>query len=144
MTTDDINKFGSDELKILVEDLRKQRVALDKKEDTIKKREEELKEKLSKASKMTADEAKKILLEEVDKDLKEEVAKRIRRAEERVRQEAKEKALEILADAMRHGATQYTAEFTVSSVEVPNEEVKGRIIGAQGRNIRAFEKETGV
>ena len=136
MTTDDI--------KVLIEDLRKDRENLGKKEERIKKLEEELKEQLSKVSKMTVDEAKKILLTEVEKDLKEEIAKRIRRAEERVQQEVKEKAREILSDAMRHGATQYTAEYTVSTVEVPNEEVKGRIIGAQGRNIRAFEKETGV
>ncbi|KKQ41905.1 MAG: Ribonuclease Y [Microgenomates group bacterium GW2011_GWC1_37_8] len=137
MTTDD-------DIKVLVEDLRKQRMSLEKKEEELKKRNEELKEKLAKTSKMTADEAKKILLEEVDKDIKEEIATRIRRAEERIKLDAKEKAKEILVDAMKHGATTYVAEYTVSTVEVPNEEVKGRIIGKEGRNIRAFEKETGV
>ena len=136
MTTDDI--------KILVEDLRRDREALEKSKDEIKKRETDLKEKLSKVGNMTVDEAKKVLLEEVDKDLKEEVAKRIRRSEEKVKLDAKEKAIEILVDAMKHGATTYVAEYTVSTVEVPNEEVKGRIIGKEGRNIRTFEKETGV
>src|SRR3989344_2905648 len=93
---------------------------------------------------MTIDEAKKELLAEVDRDLKEEVAKKIRQSQERIEQEAKEKSKEILVDAMRHGATSYVAEFTVSSVEAPNEEVKGRIIGQGGRNIRAFERATGV
>lgn len=144
MTKDDINKFGTSELKILIEDLRKQRQTLEKKEERLKNLEEELKEKLSKASHMTVDEAKKELLTQIEKDLKEEIAKRIRRTEERVKQESNEKAKEILADAMKHGATTYTAEYTISSVEVPNEEVKGRIIGKEGRNIRAFEKETGV
>ena len=73
-----------------------------------------------------------------------EIAKKIRAAEEKIKEEAKENAQEILLDAMKHGATQYTAEYTVSSVTVPNEDVKGRIIGAGGRNIRTFEKEAGV
>lgn len=100
--------------------------------------------KLSSVAKMTADEARKVLLEEVQKDLTGEIAKKIRQAEERIKLEAGEKAREILVDAMKHGATSYVAEYTVSTVTVPNEEVKGRIIGAGGRNIRAFEKEAGV
>jgi ribonuclease Y len=110
----------------------------------LKVREEELKERLEKASKMTQDEAKKILLDEVSKDLTAEVAKKIRAAEEKVKTEANEQAREILADAMKHGATSYVAEYTVSTVALANEDVKGRIIGAGGRNIRTFEKETGV
>lgn len=136
MTTDDI--------KILVEDLRKQRETLDNKEQSLKKREAELIERLEKASGMTKDEASKILLDEVQKNLTSEIARKVRVAEERVKEEAGEKAKEILADAMKHGATGYVAEYTVSSVTVPNEDVKGRIIGAGGRNIRAFEKETAV
>lgn len=101
-------------------------------------------EKLSKVAKMTPDEAKKTLLDEVQKDLTGEIAKKIRAAEEKIKEEAHEKAEEILIDAMKHGATVYTAEYTVSSVTVPNEDVKGRIIGAGGRNIRTFEKEAGV
>lgn len=133
-----------DDIKILIEDLRRQRAALEKKEKTLKIRQDELKKRLEKASKMTVDEAKKILLDEVQKDLTADVAKKIRGAEERVQQEASEKAKEILIDAMKHGATSYVAEYTVSTVHVPNEEVKGRIIGKEGRNIRAFERETGV
>lgn len=142
--TDVINKFGSNELKILIEDLRKQREALEEKEEKFKKRQEELKEKLSKASKVTQEEAKKMLLDAVQKDLTAEVAKKIRAAEEKVQAEAQEKAKQVLAEAMKHGATDYVAEYTVSTVEVPNENVKGRIIGKEGRNIRAFERATGV
>ena len=101
-------------------------------------------EKLSKIAKMTPDEAKRVLLDEVQKDLTGEIAKKIRAAEEKIKEEAHDKAEEILIDAMKHGATEYTAEYTVSSVKVPNEDVKGRIIGAGGRNIRTFEKEAGV
>ena len=99
---------------------------------------------LEKVSSMTKDEAKKALLDEVQKDLTEEIAKKIRQAEERIKEDASEKAKEILIDAMKQGATSYVAEYTVSTVAVPNEDVKGRIIGAGGRNIRAFEKEAQV
>jgi len=101
-------------------------------------------EKLAKVAKMTPDEAKKVLLDEIQKELTGEVAKKIRAAEEKIKEESHEKAKEILLDAMKQGATAYTAEYTVSSVTVPNEDVKGRIIGAGGRNIRTFEKEAGV
>jgi len=140
----DIKKFGSDEIKVLVEDLHGQRKSLERREDEIKKREDELKNALEKVSKMTADEGKKLLLKEVQKDIKAEVAKSIRTAKERIKQEAKKDSQEILADAMRQGLTEYVAEYTVSSIKVPNEEVKGRIIGKEGRNIRAFERVTGV
>ena len=134
----------SNDIKILVAEIKKDREFLEKKAEAIRKREAELKEKLERVSKLTEDEAKKELLTEVEKELKAEVAKKIRLSEERVRQDANEKAKEILADAMRHGATSYVAEYTVSTVQVPNEEVKGRIIGKEGRNIRAFERATGV
>lgn len=136
--------MSTDDIKVLVEDLRRQRESLEKKEKALKEREEELIKRLEKASGMTHDEASKILLEEVQKTLTSEVARKVRNAEERTREEAGEKAKEILADAMKHGATAYVAEYTVSTVTVPNEDVKGRIIGAGGRNIRTFERETGV
>ncbi len=100
--------------------------------------------KLERVAKMTVDEARRELLNEVDKDLTSEKAKKIRALEEKVKLEANEKAREILADAMKNGATTYVAEFTVSSITVPNEEVKGRIIGREGRNIRSFERSCGV
>jgi ribonuclease Y len=100
--------------------------------------------RLEKISNMTKDEAKRVLLDEVQKELTGEIAKKIRAAEEKIKEEANEKAKEILLDAMKHGATGYVAEYTVSSVTVPNEDAKGRIIGAGGRNIRTFEREAGV
>lgn len=140
----DIAKLDSDDLKALIADLREQRESLEKREEKIKDREEDLKSKLEKVSQMTKDEAEKILLEEVSSDLKGEIAKKIRAAQEKIEQEKKEKAKEILVEAMRHGATNYVAEYTVSIIEVPNDEVKGRIIGREGRNIRTFERETQV
>lgn len=105
---------------------------------------EELLEKLEKASGVSRDDAKKMLLDELQKELTAEVAKKIRNAEEKVRLEASEKAREILVDAMKHGATNYVAEYTVSTVKVENEDAKGRIIGREGRNIRAFERAAQV
>ncbi len=105
---------------------------------------DDLKEKLAKVAHMTVDEAKKALLDEVQKDLNSEIAKKIRQAEERVKLDAGKIAQEIIADAIKHGATTYTAEYTVSTVPVTSEEVKGRIIGREGRNIRTFEKEAKV
>ena len=100
--------------------------------------------KLEKISGLTKEEAKRALLDEVQRDLSSEIAKKIRQAEERIKLDASEKSKELILDAMRHGVTQYVAEYTVSSVPLPSDEAKGRIIGAGGRNIRTFEKETGV
>ena len=143
MSDNDTN-IKSDDLKVLVEDLKDQRNSLEKKEEYLKKHEEELIEKLARVSKMTVDEAKKELLDQVQKSLTSEVAKKIRLSEEKIKLEANGKAREILADAMKHAATSYVAEYTVSSITVPSEDVKGRIIGAGGRNIRAFERAAKV
>ena len=109
-----------------------------------KKSQDDLIRKLEKTASYTREEAKKALLDEVQKDLTAEIAKRLRAAEERIKAEANVRAREILIDAMKHGATSYVAEYTVSTVLVPSEAVKGRIIGKEGRNIRAFEREAGV
>lgn len=106
--------------------------------------QEEYTKKLEQVSGLTREEAKQRLLEELEKELITEKAKRIRQMEESLRLEAQEKAQEILVDAMRHGATDYVAEYTLSTVRLPDEEIKGRIIGREGRNIRAFEQATGV
>ncbi len=100
--------------------------------------------KLERAAHLTREEAKKLILAAVEESQAEEVAKRIREAEENAREDADKKAREILVDAMRHGATDYVAEYTVSAVKLPDEEMKGRIIGKEGRNIRTFEQVTGV
>lgn len=100
--------------------------------------------KLEEVSKMSSGQAKDELLSSLDKQLTEEMAKRIRDAEEKAKEEAEEKARDVLVEAMRHGATDYVAEYSVSTVKLPDEDIKGRIIGKEGRNIRAFERATGV
>lgn len=110
----------------------------------LKKLQEEYIAKLEKVSGLTRDEARRELLKEVEKDSREEIARRLKELDEKIRQEADSKAREILVDAMNHGATEYVAEYTVSTVKVPDEDMKGRIIGKEGRNIRVFESITGV
>lgn len=100
--------------------------------------------KLSKVASMTPQEAHEELLKQVEKDLSDELAKRIKQKEEEAKLTADAKIQTILMDAMVHGATDYLAEYTVSSVKLPSEEIKGRIIGREGKNIRTFEQATGV
>lgn len=100
--------------------------------------------KLEKAANLTRDDAKNLILAAVEDRLKEDIARRIREAESQAKLEAENKAREILVDAMRHAATDYVAEYTVSTIKIPDEDFKGRIIGKEGRNVRAFEMATGV
>src|SRR6056297_3087248 len=93
---------------------------------------------------MTNDEAREILFEKVKKDIREESAIFIREAEAKAKDEADKKAREIITTAIQRCAADHVAETTVSVVELPNDEMKGRIIGREGRNIRAFEHETGI
>jgi ribonuclease Y len=109
--------------------------------DTIKK---EQIAKLEKAAHMTREEASKVIIEAVRAQLKQDIAKEIKEANNRATEEADSKAKEIIVDAMRHGATNYVPEFTVSVIKITDEDMKGRIIGKEGRNIRAFEQATGV
>ena len=99
---------------------------------------------LENAAGLTIQEAKDKLLRETEENEKVSIAKIIKEKEEEARRTADKKAREILADAMRHGALNYIAEYTVSAVKIADEDMKGRIIGKEGRNIRAFEQATGV
>src|SRR3989344_4523423 len=75
---------------------------------------------------------------------KEERIEKEKKFFEKAKATADKKAQEILIDSMRHGALDYIAEFTLSTVKISDEDIKGRIIGKEGRNIRAFEQATGV
>ncbi len=122
---------------LLKKDLEVQRVKLEEsKSKTLQKLEE--------ISGYSKDQAKVILFEGLEKKLSHEMAQMVAQKEESAKLEADEKAQEILIDAMRHGATDYVAEYTISVVNIPSEEIKGKIIGKSGRNIHAFERRTGV
>lgn len=118
--------------------------ALQEEKEKLSKLKDEYKEKLSKVSGMTADEAKKELLEEIEEKEVAVIARLIKEKEEEAKITSDRKAREILVDSMRHGALNYIAEYTVSEVKITDEDLKGRIIGKEGRNIRAFEQATGV
>src|SRR3989338_7789450 len=122
----------------------KEREDLEKEKDRLKEEREEYVKKLQKASCLTADEAKASLLAEVENSQAQEIAKILKEREEEIKRISDKKSQEILLDSMRHGALNYIAEYTVSIVKIPDEEMKGRIIGKEGRNIRAFEQPTGV
>ncbi|MFH0771219.1 MAG: ribonuclease Y [Candidatus Omnitrophota bacterium] len=104
----------------------------------------EEKERLQRVSGLTADEAKKILLSRMEEDVRQEAGLMIKRIEEETKQESDKKAREILATAIQRCAVEHTVESTVSVVNLPSDEMKGRIIGREGRNIRALEMATGV
>lgn len=100
--------------------------------------------RLQKIAGLSVEEAQEKILAVVEEKSRNEAGKLIRAILDEAKEEAANKAREILVTEMIHGATDYVAEYTVSTVTVPSEEVKGRIIGKEGRNIRAFEKATGV
>jgi ribonuclease Y len=101
-------------------------------------------DKLEKVAHLTRDEARTVIMDTLRDQLKENLAREVRESADRAKEEADAKVRDILVDAMRHGATDYVAEYTVSVIKLPDEEMKGRIIGKEGRNIRAFETATGV
>jgi len=125
--------------------------ALDQLEKTIKKKENEYDQliseqikQLEKIAGISSEDAKKLLLNSMEAEAKHDSAKMIRRIENEAKAQADRKAQEILALAVKRYSGDYVAEKTVSVVHLPNEEMKGRIIGREGRNIRAIEAATGV
>lgn len=121
------------------------------KEKMIQEKEKELnilfseeKEKLQRISGLTAEEGKKLLLHRLENDLRQEKAQLMKKIEEETKAQADKKAKEIISLAMQRCAADHVSETTVSVVSLPNDEMKGRIIGREGRNIRALEKATGV
>ena len=138
---------------------------LDRKLETIEKKEESLAQKhaamekeqeeirtikqsqtamLEKISGFTADEAKEYLIQQVESEVTHETALKIKEVESRMKEECENRAREVVAQAIQRCAADSVAELTVSVVPLPNDEMKGRIIGREGRNIRTIETLTGV
>lgn len=126
------------------EKLTEQRVDIEKLKAQVEAEKNKVIKNLEKVSGLTTEEAKEVLFEKLQSKLSKEMAKFIRQKEETAEAEADEKVQEILIDAMKHGATDYVPEYTVSVVQLPSEDTKGKIIGKSGRNINAFERRTGV
>ena len=145
--------------------LEQKEIALDKKTETFERKEEELSRRmaevaqqkeeveqvkkaqlaaLEKISELTQEQARQQLLATVENDVRHETAMKIKEIEAQMKDEADEKAREILSIAIQRCAADHSAEATVSVVPLPNDEMKGRIIGREGRNIRTLETVTGV
>ena len=159
------NKERRNELQKQERRLQQKEESLDKKLDIHEKKEEELAKKvaavqkqqdevtlikkgqlemLEKISGMTQEEAKTYLLNNVESEVRHETAMKIKEIEAQLKDEAEQKAREIITTAIQRCAADHAAEATVSVVPLPNDEMKGRIIGREGRNIRAIETLTGV
>ena len=126
------------------EALAQKHAALDKENEEIKIIKRSQTEMLERISGFTADEAKKYLIEQVESEATHETALKIKEIEARAKDEADQYAREIVASAIQRCAADHVAEITVSVVPLPNDEMKGRIIGREGRNIRTIETLTGV
>ncbi|MFQ5956534.1 MAG: ribonuclease Y [Candidatus Brocadiales bacterium] len=118
--------------------------AVEDKDTHLKKVIEEQEKALLKISGYSREEAERLLLNRLNKELEEECAKRISEATNKIKETANEQAAKIICETIQRSAANHTVENIVSAVELPNEEMKGRIIGREGRNIRAFEKATGI
>ena len=118
--------------------------AADKAAEEIKNIKHSQMEMLERISGFTADEAKDYLIAQVESDVTHETAIKIKEIEARAKEEADQRAREIVATAIQRCAADHVAEITVSVVPLPNDEMKGRIIGREGRNIRTIETLTGV
>ncbi|MCB0394216.1 MAG: DUF3552 domain-containing protein, partial [Bdellovibrionales bacterium] len=117
---------------------------LEESERAMREKMEELAGKLTHVSGMTKEEAKREIVEAVRSDAEQEAAKRAIQIENEAKEEAENKAKKIISLAMSRYAGEYAAQRTTSVIELPNEEMKGRIIGREGRNIRALETACGV
>ncbi len=102
------------------------------------------KDTLLRITNMSLDEAKALLLQRIENEVRHDAAVLVQKVEEQTKEEAKGKATTILLQAMQRYAAEVTSEGTTKSVEIPSDDMKGRIIGREGRNIRAFEQATGV
>lgn len=134
----------TEQLELRETNLQKQQAEIEEKKQEIEKLYQKEIVELERISNLTKTEAKEILFAQVEEETKRETAMLIKEMENKAKEEAERKAQEIIATAIQRSAADYVAENTVSVVNLPNDEMKGRIIGREGRNIRALENYTGV
>lgn len=140
-----------EELDIRLDRIDKREQALNKRQSAVDRRENEINklytqqnEELQRISQMSTEEARGILLAEVEKDARNDMARIIRQVEVEARETGEERARKLIAAAIQRVASEHVVEVTTSVVEIPSDEMKGRIIGRNGRNIHAFEQAAGV
>lgn len=124
--------------------LNKRQSTVDKRANDIDKIYEQQMAKLQEIAEMPREQARQILLDEVEKEARGDMARIIRQVEAEARDEGEKRARKLIADAIQRVASEHVSEVTSSVVPLPNEEMKGRIVGRNGRNIRAFEQAAGV
>jgi len=153
----DVNRLEK-KLSQRLENLDRKMESIEKREQTLTEREKEAETNLAQIDKikreqrqqlevisgMSSAEAKEQLLKEVETETRDDMAKRMRQVETQLKAEADEKSRIVIAEALQRCASEVAAEATVSVVALPNDEMKGRLIGREGRNIRALEAATGV
>jgi ribonuclease Y len=124
--------------------LNKRQSAIDRRTNEIERLHAQHMEELQRISQMSLEEARSLLLAEVEKDTRNDMARIIRQIEAEAREEGDRRAREIITAAIQRVASEHVAEVTTSVVPLPADEMKGRIIGRNGRNIHAFEQAAGV
>jgi ribonuclease Y len=124
--------------------LNKRQSNVDRRANEVEKMHEEESTRLEEIARMTPDEAKKELFAAVEKEARGDMARIIRQIEAEAREEGEKRARKLIADAIQRVASEHVAEVTRAVVTLPNEEMKGRIVGRNGRNIKAFEQAAGV
>ncbi len=124
--------------------LQNKEVQLDQARSELQEIEEQRKQELERVSSLTAGEAKEMLLAQVEREIRDEANRRLREIEQEMKEEADERGRKIIAVAMQRLTGDVVSETTTSVVPLPSEDMKGRIIGREGRNIRALEHATGV
>ncbi len=124
--------------------LREEELNIKQRNEQLDKMIAEEKQKLQTISNLSQEDAKRLLLSLIEQELMEEKATRIRKMEEEIKESADKKARQVITNAIQRCASDHTADTTVSVVALPSDEMKGRIIGREGRNIRALEQATGV
>ena len=117
---------------------------LDKRATALEAAEQQRNEELQRVAHMTQEEARTILLQEAERNSRQELARTIREVEAETQEIAERRAREIITLSVERIASEHVTEYSVSAVNLPSDEMKGRIIGRQGRNIRAIEQATGV
>ncbi len=134
-----------------LETLERREQSVQSRDDRLKKKEQDVEnlileqqKRLEQVAGLTKDQAKNYLIQSVEEDAKHDIAKRLKELDLRAKEEAGKKAKEYIATAIQKCAADHVAEMTISVVSLPNDEMKGRIIGREGRNIRALEQATGV
>jgi ribonuclease Y len=140
-----------DELENRLDRLEKREVALNKRQSAVDKRANEIEQmhdervnELQRISQLSIEDARGLLLAEVEKDSRTDMARIIRQVEAEAQEEGDRRAREIITTAIQRIASEHVSEVTTSTVTIPSDEMKGRIIGRNGRNIHAFEQAAGV